>query len=69
MRLTDEQREQSIITTEFDKGYHFGRQELLYFLLSNAKYRELKDGEFCITLDTLMKLQEEEINKNGIVKQ
>jgi hypothetical protein len=61
--------EQAIITNEFDKGYHFGRQELLYFLLSNAKYRELKDDEFCITLDTLMRLQKEEIDKNGNIKQ
>jgi hypothetical protein len=52
-------------TSEFDKGYHFGRQSTLQFLLSNAKYRELKDGDFCITLDTIKNLLKEDEDKNG----
>ena len=53
---------------EFDKGYHFGRQELFYFLLNNAKYRVIKEGEFVITLDTLQNLLKEETDKNGTIK-
>jgi hypothetical protein len=52
-------------TSEFEKGYHFGKQETLNFLLNNATYRELKDGDFCITLDTITKLLKEEEDKNG----
>jgi hypothetical protein len=54
-------------TSEFTKGYNFGRQATLQFLLTNAKYRELKDGDFCITLDTITKLLKEEEDKNGQV--
>lgn len=68
MRLTETQQEESIRMTEFDKGYHFGRQELFYFLLNNAKYREIKEGEFVITLETLQKLLKEETDKNGTIK-
>jgi len=61
--------EQNIAVNEFDKGYHFGKQELLYFLLNNAKYRVIKEGDFCITLDTIQNLLREETDKNGIIKQ
>ena len=52
----------------FDTGYHFGRQELLYQLINSSNYKEFKDGEFCIKLDTLQNLLKEETNKNGIIK-
>lgn len=61
--------EQAMIVNEFDKGYNFGKQELLYFLISNPEYRDFRDGEFCITLDTLKKIQQEETVKNGVLKQ
>jgi hypothetical protein len=60
--------ENAMRLNEFDKGYHFGRQELFYFLLNNAKYRVLKEGEFVITLDTIQKLLKEETDKNGSIK-
>ena len=60
--------EQAIITNEFDKGYQYGKQEMLYFLLHNSKFMVIKEGDFCITLDTLQKILKEETDKNGIVK-
>jgi hypothetical protein len=61
--------EQAIITNEFDKGYNFGKQEMLYFLIHNPKYSRIRDGEFCISIDTLKSLQKEETDKNGVIKQ
>jgi hypothetical protein len=52
-------------TSEFDQGYHFGRQAAFQFLISNPKYREIREGEFCITLDTIQSLLKEEEDKNG----
>lgn len=60
--------ETETVVNEFDKGYNFGKQEMLYFLISNPKYRDFRDGEFCITLDTLRKIQQEETSKNGTLK-
>jgi hypothetical protein len=57
--------ETDIKKTSFDDGYHFGKQEMLYFLLNNAKYREVKEGHFCITLDTLQNILKEETDKYG----
>lgn len=61
--------ENAIRITEFDKGYNFGKQEMLYFLIHNPKYSELINGEFCIKVDILKKIMNEEQNKNGIIKQ
>ena len=61
--------EHAMLTNEFDKGYQFGKQEMLYFLINSSKYIEFKDGDFIITLDTLKSLQKEETDKNGIIKQ
>ena len=60
--------ENTIRMTEFDQGYNFGKQEILYTLIHNSKYVEIRDGDFCITVDTLKKIQKEETDKNGIVK-
>lgn len=61
--------EQADRVNEFDKGYNFGKQEMLYFLIHNPKYSRIRDGEFCISIDTLKSIQNEEQNKNGIIKQ
>jgi len=61
--------ENAIRITEFDKGYNYGKQEMLYFLLNNARYRVIKEGDFVITLDTIQEILKEETDKNGIIKQ
>jgi hypothetical protein len=52
-------------TSEFDQGYHLGRQSTLQSLVDNPKYREIKEGEFCITLDTIQSILKDEEDKNG----
>ncbi len=53
---------------DFDKGYQFGRQEILHSLLNNGKYRAIKEGEFCITFDTLQSILKEEEGRYGQLK-
>lgn len=52
-------------TSEFDQGYHFGRKSAFQFLVDNPKYREIREGELCIKIDTIQELLKNEESKNG----
>lgn len=54
--------------SEFEQGRMFGRQELLISILNNSKIRDIKEGDFCISLDSLQNILSEEIRTNGELK-
>jgi hypothetical protein len=54
--------------SEFEQGRIFGRQEILITLLNNSKLQQFKEGDFCVTLDTIQKLLNGEAEQNGKAK-
>jgi len=54
--------------SEFEQGQMFGRQELLISIINNGKIRDIKEGNFCISLDSLKNILNEEVRINGELK-